>query len=480
MKRMLTLLLAFLLCLSLLPAAVAEEQTTVDVQVTLTYCYDMTESMLPLINAFRAEDGVWYWNEDNATKTVLSDLPAMTYDYGLETVAMQRAAECAIYYSHTRPDGTPWYTIYPEAMTGENIAAGFGTVQDMFDGWREEEEPYEYQGHRRNMLEADFLYVGVGCVCSNGTYFWAQALSASPTGESRSSLKGPAKVTVSVDNLADYGVSNMLTNTGYLFVNEGESVAYPPVSGYSGVWGETPIVMINPPWVSTDESILSTAGGKITGVSGGEATLRINLYDPPFELDATVICKNHVWDQGQVIEEATADKAGKKLYTCTVCQETKEEEIPKVVCTNHVWDQGQVITAATYQAAGKMRYTCVNCQTTKEEEIPKLVCTEHQWDNGQVIEEATADKAGIKRYTCTVCQQTKDEEIPKLSARIPGDVTGDGKVNLSDVVRLLKYVSKWDVTINAANSDVTGDGKVTLSDVVRLLKYVSKWDVTLQ
>ena len=64
-------------------------------------------------------------------------------------------------------------------------------------------------------------------------------------------------------------------------------------------------------------------------------------------------------------------------------------------------------------------------------------------------------------------------------ARVPGDVTGDGKVNLSDVVRLLKYVSKWDVTINEANSDVTGDGKINLSDVVRLLKYVSNWDVSL-
>ena len=61
----------------------------------------------------------------------------------------------------------------------------------------------------------------------------------------------------------------------------------------------------------------------------------------------------------------------------------------------------------------------------------------------------------------------------------PGDVTGDGKVTLSDVVRLLKYVSHWDVEINEANSDVTGDGKVTLSDVVRLLKYVSHWDVAL-
>ena len=64
--------------------------------------------------------------------------------------------------------------------------------------------------------------------------------------------------------------------------------------------------------------------------------------------------------------------------------------------------------------------------------------------------------------------------------RLHGDVTGDGNVNLSDVVRLLKFVSDWDVTVVEANCDVTGDGKITLSDVVRLLKYVSDWDVVLQ
>ena len=93
------------------------------------------------------------------------------------------------------------------------------------------------------------------------------------------------------------------------------------------------------------------------------------------------------------------------------------------------------------------------------------------------------------RFSCDECALLDESlvnvaavsvTVQEPSARIPGDVTGDGKVNLSDVVRLLKYVSKWDVTINEANSDVTGDGKINLSDVVRLLKYVSKWDVALQ
>jgi uncharacterized protein YkwD len=36
---------------------------------------------------------------------------------------------------------------------GENIAAGYESAAAVFDGWREENESYEGQGHRRNMLE---------------------------------------------------------------------------------------------------------------------------------------------------------------------------------------------------------------------------------------------------------------------------------------------------------------------------------------
>ena len=53
-----------------------------------------------------------------------------------------------------------------------------------------------------------------------------------------------------------------------------------------------------------------------------------------------------------------------------------------------------------------------------------------------------------------------------------GDMTGDGKVNIFDVVRLLKYVTGESVTVYA-NPDVTGDTKENIFDVVRLLKFVT-------
>ena len=63
--------------------------------------------------------------------------------------------------------------------------------------------------------------------------------------------------------------------------------------------------------------------------------------------------------------------------------------------------------------------------------------------------------------------------------RIPGDMTGDGKVNVMDLIRLRKYLAGDSVEINLSNADVTGDGKVNVMDLIRLRKYLAGDDVDL-
>lgn len=55
---------------------------------------------------------------------------------------------------------------------------------------------------------------------------------------------------------------------------------------------------------------------------------------------------------------------------------------------------------------------------------------------------------------------------------LSGDINGDGKVNIFDVIRLLKKVT-GEVVETFANTDVNGDGKVNIFDVIRLLKKVT-------
>lgn len=168
---------------------------TVDVSINVTYRQSDARSMLALVNELRNGNGgrdAWYMNSTNTEKVYVRGLSDLQWDYELEKLAMIRAAELALRYDHERPDGTQCFTIYSEAAisygysAGENIAYGYRTVQSMFDGWAEENEPYQYQGHRRNMLGEGFTSVAVACVEYNGRAFWAMELcgkvnSADPT-----------------------------------------------------------------------------------------------------------------------------------------------------------------------------------------------------------------------------------------------------------------------------------------------------------
>lgn len=60
---------------------------------------------------------------------------------------------------------------------------------------------------------------------------------------------------------------------------------------------------------------------------------------------------------------------------------------------------------------------------------------------------------------------------------VPGDVSGDGNVDLNDVVILAQYVAKWDgLEYVTAALDTTGDGEVNLNDIVHLAQYVAQWE----
>lgn len=58
----------------------------------------------------------------------------------------------------------------------------------------------------------------------------------------------------------------------------------------------------------------------------------------------------------------------------------------------------------------------------------------------------------------------------------PGDINGDGKVDINDALLLLRYVCELDQDKVQGNPDVTGDGKVNNKDVVTLLRFVAQLD----
>ncbi len=54
-----------------------------------------------------------------------------------------------------------------------------------------------------------------------------------------------------------------------------------------------------------------------------------------------------------------------------------------------------------------------------------------------------------------------------------GDVDGNGTVNLTDATLLLKYIARWNVTVDPDRGDVNGDGKINVIDAVAVLKIIA-------
>lgn len=99
--------------------------------------------------------------------------PALKMDKELLNAAMQRAAETQLYFSHTRPDGTLCFTA-SDRMYGENIAYGYSTASAVVNGWRNS------SGHYANMINSDFVSIGIGCFHQGNTYYWVQCFGVEP------------------------------------------------------------------------------------------------------------------------------------------------------------------------------------------------------------------------------------------------------------------------------------------------------------
>ena len=94
------------------------------------------------------------------------------------------------------------------------------------------------------------------------------------------------------------------------------------------------------------------------------------------------------------------------------------------------------------------------------------------WGDTQLEDYLAGNPWGPGKHKATVYAGIHAWEYEVIVHYLPGDINGDGKVNIFDVIRLLKHVTGENVEIYA-NPDVNGEGKVNIFDVIRLLKYVT-------
>ena len=202
LKSAAVLLMSLVLVLVMGDMKAAAAENTVTQQVTVEFRQTMARGVLDYVNALRTQTDGWQYDVSN-NKIAVPPMGELTYDYTLEQIAMQRAAELVLSFSHTRPNGEGCFTAYTGQWlkTGENIAYGYGmldTAQAVYEAWLEEDRNYSGQGHRRNMQDSSFTAIGMGCVYYNGYYFWAMELGI-PGGTANTSDPGVVDGTRTVD-----------------------------------------------------------------------------------------------------------------------------------------------------------------------------------------------------------------------------------------------------------------------------------------
>ena len=389
------------------------------IPVNISVKYGQTEGrkIFDMINEMRTDSfDAWCWNEDNETKTRYDNLNELAYDYDLERIATKRAAELALLFDHGRPNGESFFSIYEEEgityrAAGENIAMGYRTAEAVNAAWREDGEPYNGQGHRRNMLNPKFNCVGIGHVYLDGCHYWVEEFAYRTSVNTTETTANDSEQTMSlsVPKSKVTGLKVAFDKTSYS-LRTGESTevkltAKLTVFGSDTIVTDLPVISVN------DPSIATYSNGKITGVAEGSTTLTASLYGLTAADMPTINvyrCEHH-WDQGEIITEATCTEEGEKKFTCSICGDEKTE---KVSATGHQHTEIRNKKEATCKETGYSGDTW--CKDCGKKILPgqTIAKTEnHSWDAGKVTTKATCTEEGEKTFTCSICGDKKTEKI---------------------------------------------------------------------
>ena len=146
-------------------------------------------------------------------------------------------------------------------------------------------------------------------------------------------------------------------------------------------------------------------GWLITGTVGYNQFEQYELSNEPWDEESLLAFSNltlkaswacsHTWDNGTVTTPATCTVAGVRTFTCSVCKETKTEDIP---ASGHQWED------ATCTAPK----TCSVCSATDGNPLG------HIFGKWRVTKAADYVTPGEKTHTCSVCNAAETGAIPSI------------------------------------------------------------------
>lgn len=98
-----------------------------------------------------------------------SGLAALVWSDALTSAAQVRASEITTSFSHTRPNGSAFWTVDSSVQYGENLAKLYQSADSVYAAWMNSPT------HAANIMDGGYKTVGIAiCQTDDGGWYWAQ------------------------------------------------------------------------------------------------------------------------------------------------------------------------------------------------------------------------------------------------------------------------------------------------------------------
>lgn len=281
----------------------SEPNPAVNISVTGTENYTYANEVLTLINQERGKRG----------------LRRLTLDHELLEIAMQRAAELSLYYSHTRPDGSKCTSITDRGTKrAENIAVGYASPQAVMAAW------VSSSGHYANIMDMELTSVGIGCFTdTSGTINWVQFFDNEPG--TPAAVSGSKTVTRTVSTSTENLHLNTSGNQSFICKDKGKTTALEIThTNQEGIGSVQKLSPSDFNFSSSDNSVASVNNGVITVLKPGTAVITASTKgNPAGAVSRTITVAAH--NYSTKIVKPTSSAEGYTLHTCSVCSDSYKD-----------------------------------------------------------------------------------------------------------------------------------------------------------
>ena len=248
----------------------------------------------------------------------------------------------------------------------------------------------------------------------------------------------------------------------------------------------------NPNYVSID-GVLYTRNGKTmmtypAGKSGTSYTV----------IEGVETIANNAFDRARNLEEINLPNTLRQVQTCAFreCNALQQMEYPRGVTdiANATMENCNSMTSVTLPSTlthlgSNVFARCTSLNDIYVKAVTPPTCDIYEWYDyewDEVITDYTFTNAQFNNASLYVPSASlnayKNAETWKKFKHfigvqfnpdfIPGDVNGDGRVNITDVTVLINYVSTGNGNIDSDAADLTGDTYINISDIITLISNI--------